>query len=538
MRACSPVRRGAVLFAGIVGVLIATSSPAAGQASYRLSPIGGRTTLLGGTAMTYGRDAAAGFVNPATAVLVDDQRLSFSVNFYRMSLLTSSQWFQPGPVDRQRFGDVEPKDISINDFSFEPLPSSLCLFFKVGDMLTFLGKSAESKRTREARLGLCAATTSRSSLDLAAREYSNVGPSGVTRQSQTISQYQNRFALGPTYALRVDDRFSLGVAVHGVLSTHRNLMFNSAVTYGSGPTPVNTMFASASRGDAFGFDAILGATYKFGNRQTFGVAVQTPLAHVFGVASANGNTSFDGPGAASSGFSARGSLVVHTPLRLSIGTGFEASWGNVAFDVSYYTPTTAYRTELEGNGIALSNGNIDDRPKNLDSSQRTRGAVNMAVGAEIGLSSALSLLSGLSTDVASVRKGDLRAAEYNYIPERTHRVAASLGINSHGEGGEIMFGTELSYGWGERLAVNSYQTPPTLGTSPTDVFTMMFVIAGSTSLHNIKRAVDDVREVVNPKAKKPETPPEKRDGEEQQKGRRDTGPNVLPTIPGDPPPVR
>ena len=68
----------------------------------------------------------------------------------------------------------------------------------------------------------------------------------------------------------------------------------------------------------------------------------------------------------------------------------------------------------------------------------------------------------------------------------------------------IMIGAELSYGWGQRLAVNSYQLPPVIGDADFHTYQVMVIVAGSTSLRALKRVVEDVKNVVKePSPQKP-----------------------------------
>jgi hypothetical protein len=113
----------------------------------------------------------------------------------------------------------------------------------------------------------------------------------------------------------------------------------------------------------------------------------------------------------------------------------------------------------------------------------------------------VSVLSGVSTDFSAVSGGGLRGSLFNYYPYRTNRLTASAGFASHGSGGDLVVGTELSVGWGERLAVNSYQLPPDLVATEQRTYQLLLTVAGATTLRAIKRAVDDVREVVVPKRK-------------------------------------
>lgn len=488
--------------AALLAVAAATGEAQA-QSNYRSAPVGGRSQLLGGTGLTYGRDAAAAFLNPATAVLVDDQRLSFSVNFYTVSYVYAPRWYVPGPIDRSRFGSLRIDDATMTDVEFTALPSSLCIFLRMNDVKALVPEPKDP-RTREARLGLCFATISSQTFDFAAEGFNAASSPSVTRQAQTLSQSYTRFAAGPTYAMHVTNALAIGASLHASLASHRSLLAAAATTYGSGAAPTNSIFYGGSRGDSFQVDATLGATLRFG-KQTVGMSLRSPSVHVFGVGGANRQSYFDGAGSTASLVSAQGSFVSRSPPRLGLGTGIEGSWGHAAFDTMLHFPINSYSAELEGREVTTTGGVVDDRPARLDVSERARGVVNFAAGAEVFMSPKVSVLTGLSTDFSAVPQGALKGGSiFNYYPYQTHRVAGSFGVSSHGVGGELLVGAELSVGWGQRLAVNSYQLPPVIGTTGHGTYQLMLVVAGSTSLRAIKRAVEDVRDII--KNPKPQTP--------------------------------
>lgn len=498
--------RRLALSVSVVLAIGASSSAASAQSNYRTAPVGGRSQLLGGTGMTYGRDAAAAFLNPATAVLVDDQRLSFSVNFYTVSFVYAPRWYVPGPIDRSKFGTLRIDDSTMTDLEFNALPSSLCIFLRMGDV-KFLVRAQKDPRTREARLGLCFATISDQTFNFAAEGFSSASSPSVTRQAQTLSQSYTRFAAGPTYAMHVSNALAVGASLHASLASHRSLLAAAATTYGSSASAINSIFYSGSRGDSFQLDATVGATLRFGH-QTVGMSLRSPSVHVFGVGGANRQSYFDGAGSNATLISAQGSFVSRSPPRLGLGTGLEGRWGQAALDTNVYFPINSYSAELQGRQVSTTAGVVDDQPVRLDVSERARGVVNFAAGVELFMSPKVSLLTGLSTDFSAVPQGALKGGSlFNYYPYQTHRVAGSFGVSSHGVGGELLVGAELSVGWGQRLAVNSYQLPPVIGTTGHGTYQLMFVIAGSTSLRAIQRAVEDVKEVIkNPKPLAPALP--------------------------------
>ncbi len=500
-------RVGPALVGLAAALAIGASSTLAGaQSNYRTAPVGGRSQLLGGTGLTYGRDAAAAFLNPATAVLVDDQRLSFSVNFYTVSLVYAPRWYVPGPIDRSKFGSLRIDDSTMTDFEFNALPSSLCIFLRMGDV-KFLVQAQKDERTRDARLGICFATISSQTFNFAAEGFSEESSPSVTRQAQTLSQSYTRFAAGPTYAMHVSNALAIGASLHASLASHRSLLAAAATTYGSGASAINSIFYSGSRGDSFQVDATVGATLRFG-KQTVGMSLRSPSLHVFGVGGANRQSYFDGAGSNASLISAQGAFVSRSPPRLGLGTGIEGPWGQAELNSHVYFPINSYSAELEGRRVTTTGGVVDDQPSRVDVSERARGVVNFAAGAELFMSPKVSILTGLSTDFSAVPQGALSGGSlFNYYPYQSHRVAGSFGVSSHGEGGELLVGAELSVGWGQRLAVNSYQLPPVIGTTGHGTYQLMLVVAGSTSLRALKRAVEDVREVIrSPKPLAPVLP--------------------------------
>jgi hypothetical protein len=516
-------------FSAVVAVLVslvtASVTPTAmAQGNYRLAPVGGRTTLVGGTGLAFGRDSASAFLNPATIVRVDAGRLAFSVNFYSVSVVTAERWYQPGPVDRARFGEVQTDDASITNADFDALPGSLCLFFRMADIPLLARATSKDLRERQARLGLCLATVQSSNYAFNAEDYARSGPFGRTRQAGSIRQTFRRFAVGPSYAMYVDDHLALGASLHFSRASFRSFIDNSTTTFGPGPAPINSGYFATSRGDSHELNATLGATYRMGN-QTVAISVEAPSLHLFGSGGLHNYTHYDGhsAGAATANTAAAGSFTAQTPLRVGIGTGYEAAWGSAELNVSFHVPVGgAYEAKLAGRAYESGPAGTVDRPVSLDLLARSRGVVNIGVGGEVFLTPRVSFLGGVSTDLSSVPNGALGKDPMSYYPANTDRIAASFGYGSHGEGGDLLIGGELSYGWGERLAVNPYQLPSRLETTDERTYALLLVIAGSTSFKNIRRAVDDVTRSVDPRG----GPKKPRETEKMKTDRQTDDPNA------------
>lgn len=525
----------AVAALGALALTTGIADDANAQSSYRLAPVGGRTTLVGGTGVVFGSDSASAFLNPATAQRVDKNRLSFSVDFYSLSLFQSGRWYQPGAIDRERFGDVGVEgNTAVRSFDFDSLPGSLCLFFGISD-LPFLAREAKIElRERRARLGICLASIQYNAFTFNAEDYEQQTPSGVSRQSHNFRQTFRRLSFGPTYSMYVDNHLTIGASVHASRSSHRSIIGATATTYGPGGA-INSSFYNVARGDSHELTATLGATYRISKRQTVGIALQSPSLHVFGSGGINYRTSFDTPtAAASQTFTADGSFATSTPPRVAIGTGVESEWGSAELDVAFHPPiSSAYNAEFDGRQFErVSGGPSIDRTRSVNLKTPALGAVNVGVGGEIFTSPRLSLLGGLGTDISIVPKGSLPSDPLHYYPARMHRLTASFGVGSHGSGGDLLIGIEGSYGWGERLTPNVYQLPPRLDTADQTQFGLLFVLAGSTSFQTFKRTVEAVKKELDPKEDKSKVTPKPSEPPVPQKN-----PTDEPKVPGKPPPL-
>jgi hypothetical protein len=292
--------------------------------------------------------------------------------------------------------------------------------------------------------------------------------------------------------------------LHASATSFKSLLASSASTYGATTTPITSSFYGASKGIAFQLDATLGATLRFGN-QTLGLSVRTPSLHVYGRGGANRDTMYGGAGAETYQLSASGSFAAQSPMRIGFGTGVEGVWGQLEVDAFYFHQLgDSYHAILDGHQTVTTASGVNDSPVTLDLRQRSKGVVNLAAGAEIFMSEHISLLTGLATDFSAAPKGSLPGTLFNYFGVASNRVTSSFGIGTHGSTGELMIGGELSYGWGQRLAVSSYQLPPVIGNADFHSYQVMVIVAGSTSLRALRKAVEDVKKVVkDPPAQKP-----------------------------------
>jgi len=500
----------ALSFCAAFAVAGLTAGRAHAQSSYRLSPVGGRTTLVGGTGLVYGHDSASAFGNPATVVRVDSSRLAFSVNFYDLSITSAGSWYQPGPVDQARFGDIR-KDGStaVSTVDFDSLPGSLCVFLELADMPVFSAATKKSLRDQRARLGVCLASIHYDAFSFNAEDYEQATPTGVSRQAHNIRQTFRRVSVGPSYSMNVSKTVAFGASVHFSRSSHRSLFGATATTYGGARGPITSSFYDFSRGDSHDLTASAGVTWRIAPHQSVALAVETSSLHLWGSGGLNFHSQYAGAESAASTFTAQGDFRTETPPRVALGTGVEYPWGSAELDVTYRPRTSAaYVADYAGRSFDVSaDGTTSDTAKKSVLSTRALGSLDVGVGGEVFLTRRLSLLGGARASASIVPKGTLAADPLAYHVARTHEAALSFGIGSHAEGGDLLLGLEGSYGWGERLAPNVYQLPTRLEATDYDTYGLLFVFAGSTSFRSIKRAVDEVTKVFDPASDGPKKGP-------------------------------
>ena len=160
---------------------------------------------------------------------------------------------------------------------------------------------------------------------------------------------------------------------------------------------------------------------------------------------------------------------------------------------------------MDGAQTTTTPNGVTDIPVHLDLGQKSKSVVNLAAGGELFMSERISLLTGFSTDVSATPKGAIQGTLFNFA-SATARTASSapLGVGTHGERGELMVGTELTYGWGHRVAVNSLPAAARIARRRLRHVPGHGDRRGSTSLRALKKVVEDVKKVVNdPTPQKP-----------------------------------
>jgi len=482
----------------VAAALLLSAGTAHSQASYRSAPIGGRSALMGGTGVALARDGSAPFLNPATILHIDDSGVAFSVNFFSSQWTTLSGFHQPGAVDSARYGALSLPATDLQASRLDPLPSTLCLFLTLGnwgDNLT--GSDPEPGRRKGRRkLATCLGTLERE-VFTASGVYQG-GSAGVTAtQASAVSRSWNRLYVGPTYSVYVSDAVALGASLHGVWTTASSTWGIDTLVHPAAGASTASFYDTSTNASSLDLTAMLGLVWHVDDAQVLGASLSTPTAHVQGSYSGTAALqSQGGPFGSSSLVTSTGSFAAPAPVRVAVGIGEELHRLRLEADASAYLPLPYIaRADLSTQEVTTS---ALGAGRGGTSTIQIQGhpVVDAAFGVEYFLSRGLSVLGGASADFSALDPLPATLAPGALEESRMQRVGASFGIGSYGDGNELLFGTELSYGWGRSAAFDAFADPPRLTLVDQRTYGVMLVIAGGVSLTAVRRTIRDLGSVV------------------------------------------
>ena len=482
----------------VVFAALGIAGDARAQGNDRSAPTGGRSTLMGNTGVALARDGSAPFINPATIVVIDDQRLAFSVNFFTYSLRHFSNWNQPGPVDTSKFGEVSLDTTGDSSTRFTALPSTLCLFFTLSG-ITPLGDDDLPKpgtpRGRQ-KLAFCLGTLESDSVNLTALQFHGTTAAGSTTQIESIARSWSRLYVGPTYGVELTDHLALGMSVHGVVTSDSFVVDGSSIATLVGGSALQSSLGTEGYGYSLDILANVGATYKIG-RLTLGADGQLPSLHVLGKLKVNAHDASGGTDGTSDIDTASGSFHAPPPIRLSVGAGYEWPRLTVEVDGAIDFPwSTALSSTLNTIATHLANGVSSQSSGTETYSVGTRPIVNAEIGAEYFVRPSFSLIGGAYSNISAIHPLTASESVGNLVQARTNHFGVSFGIGSYGHSADVLIGTQLDFGWGDALVVNPYAIPNDWAVIGTQVYSALLVLAGTTDLRSIGHAVDKIEKAV------------------------------------------
>ncbi|HEY6462390.1 MAG TPA: hypothetical protein VIY73_19615, partial [Polyangiaceae bacterium] len=478
--------------ASTVLALALACRPAGGQGNELSAPTGGRSALMGRTGVALSRDGSAPFLNPATIVRIDDSSLAFSVNFYTFASTSFGGWHQPGPVDTSHFGNVALNGTSVSTSGFRVIPSTLCLFFTIRGV-TAQGSEGGLHRGRQ-KLALCFGTTEYDDVVLPALSLEGKTSLGTTSQVQSITRAWSRFQAGPTYSITIADDVAIGVSLHGLYTSESFAIGGSSITSVEGGGAVPSSLDAAGSARAFDLAAIVGAAFHRGP-WTFGASIQVPTAHVFGSYNATLRSQYDLAGIDTANItSGSGNFSAPPPMRFALGAGVETGRWVLELDESFQLPVAPIRTSLSG---WTTGSDATVVPFSAAYAVQEHPVWNTGIGGEYFASKSFSLVGGASTSLSSLPSLSPAMSLGNLVQARSSSVSASLGVGSYGGGTDLLIGAQLGYAWGQSMAVNPYVLPNDWAVVDTRSYSVMLILAGSTDLRAIARAVEKVENAVS-----------------------------------------
>lgn len=442
----SKIRASAAL---IAFGLFFTANGARAQGNDFAAPTGGRSTLMGGTGVALGRDGASPFLNPAGIVRIEDQRLAFSVNFYTFGFTHYGNFHQPGAVDTAQVSAPGAGGLTTN--TFRVLPSTLCLFFTLGDLQKIAAPDAApipSDRVMRRKLAICFAQLESEDVSLEAVPYQGNTPAGPTSQVTALAHRWSRTYVGPTYSSYLTDKLAIGASINGVYSHDAFAIDGSSITSKVGGGALASSLSASGSGNSVDLTAIAGLTYLASSSVTLGLSLRAPSLHVLGwydgayaqsAEGSNGDTAVVASGS--------GNFLAASPMRVAGGVGFEWSKLKLEADAALILPlASTLRSTIGVTTTTLTTTGQQQTKTTETYAVQSHPMVNPALGLEYFLRPSFSLLGGVATNLSTQSALTPQSGVGNLAQSKQNIATASFGIGSYGNGKELLFGAQFHTG--------------------------------------------------------------------------------------------
>jgi hypothetical protein len=465
------------LLLGFLGAITHVST-ALSQSNTSDVPLGGRSTLLGGTGVALGRDGAAPFLNPATMGRILDHRIAFSVHFYRYSMTTID--------DLIRAPDsVSSPSLDVSQSSFTSKPATFCAFITLTGLIPEEAQGVWQRvrgHSGRTKLGLCGATLEREQLTLNAEHRVFNDANHHADVAYNLSQSWQRQSIGPSLSYQITEGLTVGTTLQIVtLSSNQSWDYADLVNGTTGHAYLHHLKGSSVDGVT-----TVGATWTL-SPLTFGISARLPSINLNNSARLTQYVSSASlPPKLVSG---QGRLVAPLVPTLAFGTGVE--WERLSFEfdvstsfVSYPGIQTTIKTEDSGRRVT----------DQVQSRDPLRPTVAFRIGSEAHLSTSLSLLAGARYEPSMVQNGFSNPA-FRLGPMNRNAVAGSLGLGSYGRGTELVLGIELSHHFGRIPVVSSLNEEAVYEETRFQNTSLLVVLSGSVGLSAVKRTWKNFQEL-------------------------------------------
>ncbi|HEY8077224.1 MAG TPA: hypothetical protein VIF62_24020, partial [Labilithrix sp.] len=263
-----------------------------------------------------------------------------------------------------------------------------------------------------------------------------------------------------------------------------------ATTVGVG----STAFSSSLSGTSFDLSLLLGATLKLDDATTIGAAFGAPTVHVGGEIDAIDHAQSPELSQTRAG---TGTFRAPLPMRIALGIGRHTHRLRIAADATYFfAHDGAFRAAIDAHTLGMRTGGVvDDHTDSLSVATDARPVLDTALGLEWLWSDSIGILGGVATDFGAPGRLPAAAPFGTAVTTREDRVLGTLGMASYGTGGELLFGVQLGFARGQTYVADSRAIPNDLAPANQHTTTILFVIAGATTLSTIRRTFEDLRHV-------------------------------------------
>ncbi|HEX7664589.1 MAG TPA: hypothetical protein VF407_08765, partial [Polyangiaceae bacterium] len=400
------------------------------------------------------------------------------------------------------------------------LPSTLCLFFTVGDLQKIADPNAPpvpADRVMRRKLAICLAQLENEDVGLEAVHFEATSASGPISQVASLQRRWSRTYVGLTYSSYLADRLAIGASLNGVY-THANFAYDSsAILNKLGGGAVASTLSMSGGAHALDLTAIAGITYRASEVTTLGLSVRAPSFHILGSYDGTFGQSVSGNNADDATVTnASGSFFAPAPLRVATGIGFEWEKVKLEADAALVLPiANAMSTNVDATTSHLSGTGYEQTQTKASYIVPDHPVVNPALGMEYFVRQSFSFLGGVSGNFSTLDTLTPQPLVGNLVQAKESNLSASFGVGSYGNGKELLFGTQFDFGWGSATVANPYVIPNDWATVNTQRYTLMFVVSGATDLRSIEKAVEKVKNAVQtgdpnvPAPKTPDKPPTK-----------------------------
>lgn len=382
----------------LVSALTATS--AWSQANYQAIPMGERAVGMGGAFTALSNDESGAYYNPAGPAFTRSNSLSLNINLYGLVF---------GRVESPIGGN--PTSVNYSTLNLIPATSS---------SLFHLGSGTEQEPSPWV---FC---------------FNVFAPGNFSQQQRTIieerislktSLSQRHLLAGPTLAVKLNEKWALGVSAFGSLNTVDSEVSLVGGSFDAKGVPTQIVDLSYSESSMnFGLAVSAGARFNATPTWSLGFSVRSPVFHLLG----NSTTYVHGlayaTGDPNPSFGLKESQTrtrFEIPTKLSLGVAWSRPKSvTFSLDVTAHLPQTFVINDSTGAMHAL------------------QFTPNVALGFEGFVTDSFAIRAGLYTDLANVAPPD---PEIDFAPDQINTVGATLTFSLIGESTSTSLGVIATY---------------------------------------------------------------------------------------------